>query len=157
MKPIIFLLFLFCCCTSPALSQEVVAAAGLDGNANGYSASWTVGEVAITTLLADTMYLTQGFQQSNLIVSPQTGLQMLDLELSVFPNPTSSKVYIELDKYPENMSYAIYNGLGSLIEQRTIASSRTVINFSTYANGQYLLHLTRNFNEPVQTFKIIKR
>lgn len=156
MKKIYIINILLLTC-SLLYAQKVVSPGGETQTISGYEISWTLGEVAIETVSDETTILSQGFQQSNLEVNPQTGIQLVGIDLKVFPNPTENFINVQFGQAMEKVSYEIYNNMGSLVAKNEITSTNTKLNFTSYASGQYILKLIKNTNEPIQTFKIIKR
>ncbi|MEN8251134.1 MAG: T9SS type A sorting domain-containing protein [Bacteroidota bacterium] len=153
----IFILYILILGCFILTAQEVVSSGGEAGTAAGYEISWTVGEPVIETVSDGTNTLTQGFHQTKLTVTSVNEFSISGIELKVFPNPTEDYVHIHISEVVEEVSYAIYNSLGSLVEKKEIISTKTKLNFTPYASGTYILRLNRNTNEPLQTFKIIKR
>ena len=79
-----------------AQKLEVVATSGDFYENSSLSLSWTLGEVAVETLVGDNIILTQGFQQSKLTVTAIDELQSPGIELTVYPNPTNRFLFIEV-------------------------------------------------------------
>jgi len=75
-------------------SQEVVSSAGETQTIPGIEISWTIGEPVIETVSSGSSVLTQGFHQTKLTVTTIDELLFSDLELKVYPNPTSEFVII---------------------------------------------------------------
>lgn len=157
MKIFISLFILLFVYTTDLFAQKTVAAAGHSEETADYQVSWTLGDLVIITADTDNTILTQGFQQPSLTVNPQTSIQVTGIELKVFPNPTADFVNIHFSEFENNASFAVYNQNGSLVEQREITSSQTQVNFTSLASGQYILRITRNKTQPLQSFKIVKR
>ncbi|MEN8118484.1 MAG: T9SS type A sorting domain-containing protein [Bacteroidota bacterium] len=156
MKKITFL-FVLAIVSTALFAQEVVSSGGETQTASGYEVSWTIGEAVIETVTGGTNTLTQGFHQSKLTLTAINEFPVSEIGLKVYPNPTENFVYIQFSELVENVSYAVYNNLGNLIEKKEIVSTKTKLNFTPYASGQYILKLTRDTNQPLQTFKIIKK
>ncbi|MEN8118486.1 MAG: T9SS type A sorting domain-containing protein [Bacteroidota bacterium] len=138
-------------------AQEVISTAGKTQTASGYEISWTIGEPVIETVTDGTNTLTQGFHQSKLTVTAINEFPVSEIGLKVYPNPTENFVHIQFSELIEDVHYALYNNAGSLIENNTIRSTKTKLNLKQYVSGQYILKLTRDTNQPLQTFKIIKK
>lgn len=69
--------------------------------------------------------------------------------IKVYPNPVSTNIYI--NRANLNMSYAIYNLVGTEIIKGKIASNNEKINFENFSNGMYFLKF-----ENGTTIKFIK-
>lgn len=146
-----------CALTMTLKGQQVISSAGGSATGVGVQLSWTVGEPVIATLTGSSAILTQGFHQSKLTITAIDPALYPELELSVFPNPvsTSLKLQITGDQY-KNLSYRLYNIEGKTILSKTIQASPEMINMELYTSGTYLLKVLRDETVPVKTFKIIK-
>ncbi|MEZ5072805.1 MAG: hypothetical protein R2751_18085 [Bacteroidales bacterium] len=79
------------------LTPSVVASAGGYAEGSNFSISWTLGELAVSTLTGGNLILTQGFQQP-LAMSTGTGPVIAELSnISVFPNPVEEMIHIRFD------------------------------------------------------------
>ena len=80
-----------------------------------------------------------------------------DVQLMVYPNPTSQWLYLRADeKKLKHGSYKLYNAQGQLITESKITDNETVINMANYPTGMYLLTVSSDSTEP-KTFKILKK
>lgn len=153
----IFIFIVLTLISSVLFSQEVVSSSGETKTVSGYEVSWTVGEIVIETVSSGANILTQGFHQSKLTITSVTKFDYPGIEMNVFPNPTSDNVNIHFNKLIENSSYSLFDMSGKLVEKKKINSTNTELSLKKYTSGQYILKLIRNTNQPLQTFKIIKK
>ncbi|MFL9843539.1 T9SS type A sorting domain-containing protein [Flavobacterium rhizosphaerae] len=72
--------------------------------------------------------------------------------IRIYPNPVKDKVTIE--NIQDIAGYAVYNVLGSIIQQGTLNTGQNSISFSEFNKGIYLLTITTNSGS--KTVKIIK-
>jgi hypothetical protein len=137
--------------------QQVISSAGGSATGTGVQLSWTVGEPVIETFTGSSAILTQGFHQSKLTITAIDFALYPELELSVFPNPvsTSMRLQIKGDQF-KNLSYQLYNIEGKSMLSKTIQASPEIINMEFYTSGTYLLKVFRDETVPVKTFKVIK-
>jgi hypothetical protein len=79
----------------------------------------------------------------------------LDIDLSIYPNPTKGKLNIETNKA---ISYSIYNILGQSVKLKGELenSSKKSINLSHLPDGIYILKV-KDDSENSKSFKIIKK
>jgi len=87
--------------TVPAMAQrlspEVIATTGGYRATNGIQISWTLGEIATTTLVGGGTILTQGFHQplessvSSVFVSPSVATT----RAMIYPNPARDVLFVE--------------------------------------------------------------
>lgn len=77
------------------------------------------------------------------------------LLVSIYPNPTTNKVTLELSDVGEELTLDMYNLGGKLIEEQSITTSKSVLDLSDYDSGIYLLKLSST--KGVFNTKIIKQ
>ncbi len=155
-RKLINVLILLAIATGSVSAQTVFSANGGTATAAGTQVSWTVGEPVVATVSDGNSTLTQGFQQSKLTVTAIDDLQVQGVEIKVYPNPTSDYVTVHFSNTIEKPAYLLFDLSGRLIEQKNIESTGTKIDMSGYSGGSYILKL-RTAEQPLQTFKIIKR
>ncbi len=138
------------------LERQVVSSSGTTTRTAQYSLSWTLGEVATTTLKKAPYILTQGFQQANILVSSDvTSDELAQMDLSVFPNPAVDHVQISMRNYREGISLNISDLAGKSVLSKTNISSTETIDLSSYASGNYQLTLMQD-GRIVGVYSIIK-
>lgn len=141
-----------------ALSPEVVAASGSHFTGANAQLSWTLGETVIETWFNGTSQITQGFNQTNLIITAIEDLAQ-SIQLQVFPNPTSDRLNIEWQESTQ-MGFALklFDANGRLYWSNEPSSGNTqaTVDLSTYTPGTYYLYLNNQGGNAIKTFKIIK-
>jgi len=155
MKLIILTIFSFLT-TSLLHSQAIVAVSG--GNATGSgSASYTVGQLIVTTNTGDNGSIAQGIQQSiELFTLSNPELMTVTLKAIMYPNPTKDKIMLSLlDNKLEQLSYSIYDMKGRLLKNKRINEENTSIAMKYMVAGVYLLKVHQN-KKQLKVFKIIK-
>ena len=114
--------------------------------------------VQMTWVLGD--LVTGAFDIGQLIVPYGVDVPQYD-DLSslvtLFPNPTSDKVYLilKMDNI-ENCSYWLYDILGREIQNGNLVSDQSELSLSSFESGVYILRIIKE-NTLVQEFKIIKQ
>ncbi len=158
MKKLIYnILLLLLSATGSVTAQTVVSAnGGTATTADGTQVSWTIGETIVATVGDADNTLTQGFHQSKLTVTAIDDIQVSDVEIKVYPNPTSDYVIVHFSKVIEKPTYFLFDLSGRIIEQKSIESTDVKIDMTSFAGGSYILKLN-NGQKPLQAFKIIKR
>ena len=151
---------LFFCSSSFAFSQQVtpqvVASSGDYFVGSSSTLSWTLGEIAIDTYNGTSSTLTQGFQQPQLSFSEIENYAP-EISMSVFPNPTSAEINLEIKENSEILTLQILDASGKLIFTDSYSgNSIKKIDFSSYADGLYLLQVSSPENGLLKTFKIQK-
>jgi len=76
-----------------SMAPSVVSAGGNYQAAGNLSISWTIGDLAITTLRGENLILTQGFQQPSEIGTAIPSREFRG-NILVYPNPVKDELYI---------------------------------------------------------------
>ncbi len=144
-----------------SLSPTVIASAG-DYFENGdVSLSFTVGEVAVTTLQAGDVILTQGFQQP--FELDVTGVKDQEISWSVkaYPNPVKEMLHVRftLEK-PQDFTVMLLDITGKklLVKEYSGVQPSEVkeISFGDYAPGVYFLSIISKDKTVRRIYKIQK-
>ena len=80
-------------------------------------------------------------------------VDQLKIEFSISPNPVQDELTIQSDEL--NLSYAIYNLNGQLLDENNLMISKT-ISVSQFKNGMYLLQLKSENRKSIQKFVVSK-
>jgi hypothetical protein len=140
---------------SPILSQEVIAIGGQYLSNSSGSISYTIGETVIETLTGSNNILTQGFQQTNLIVTAINEAKRLNFEISAYPNPTQDFIRLRIGKENiKGMQYLLYDLNGKLIDKHKLLNQETDISFEHLAPASYILKILDKKTE-LKSFQII--
>ena len=158
-KPLLFFLGLLFSSLgySQSVSPEVTASAGDHFTGTNVQLSWTIGETMIETYVNGSNQLTQGFHQTNLIVTAVEDL-LESFQIKVFPNPATNILNIEWSEISDPLTLTLYDVTGKqLLMQKIVdqAMSKT-LDLTTYAAGGYLLSLSNPDDKTIKTFKILK-
>ena len=139
-------------------AQETIPAAGGDATGlDGSSVSYTIGQITYTTNSSTNGSVAMGVQQPYEI-SIVTGIEAtnINLELSVYPNPTTDRLTLAVkDTELNNLKFQLYDLSGKLIQQDQLREQNTQISMQNLAAATYLLKVTDS-NKVVKTFKIIR-
>ncbi|MCE4565545.1 T9SS type A sorting domain-containing protein [Maribellus sp. CM-23] len=142
---------------SSAQIQSVTAASGAYLQGKNITVSYTLGETIITTLEKPDLKITQGFHQTNLLVTAIDELEKLAVKIEAYPNPVRDNLNLVLSEMlPAETSYELYNSFGSLIIRRKLDALNTKISFQNLGPAVYILKVHRGATT-LKTFKIIKR
>ena len=137
-------------------SQEVISSAGHYDETSGAQVSWTIGEPAIETIISEGNILTQGFQQTKMVITAVISYNE-NIQVFIYPNPTDDLVNIDIFglQFSET-KVGVYTMEGKLLKQQYLITSTSVLNIHGLASGSYLLKVTDK-NNPIKTFKLVKR
>lgn len=153
-KAILTLIFGLSIGAANSRAQEIIATVGnYFENSNG-SIEFTIGEPVTATLSKNDIVLTQGFHQPVLTVLPDKIDPNLHFDLTAYPNPTQDYVILETDHF-EGLNYQLCNLEGKLINQNTLTTNQTEIDFSSLEPSLFFLRIYEG-TKVIQTFKIIK-
>jgi hypothetical protein len=140
-----------------SLTPEVMATSGDFFSTTAGSLSWTLGEPVVETFSNVTSTLTQGFQQSEINLN---GIEELntDICVSVYPNPTSGKIYVQFTN-PQHAytSLNLYALNGTLLKTVDVFNNQEFYtDISAFPNGTYIMTITDK-NQLHQSITILKR
>jgi len=156
----VLLIILPCGLLAQKLTPTVVSSGGSYHSAGGYTLSATVGEIAVTTLKAATLTLTQGFQQPYDIGVgiKETGL---DWSITAYPNPVSQFLNIRFDvTEPLDLNVEIMDiaGRKHLVRDLYYVTRGDIVTFdlSGLTRGVYLVRIFTPDRRVQKTYKIQK-
>jgi hypothetical protein len=150
-------LLLLCLGITTLKAQQSANAAGGDATGTGGSASYSVGQVAYTSVTGSNGSSNQGVQQPyEFFVTGIDDYKDISLTVTVFPNPTQSVVNLKVESTAfENLSFQLYTVNGQLLASSKITEALTTIPMQALAAGPYLLRVV-NSEKPLKSFTIIK-
>lgn len=154
----IFLVFLVMVFYNTALSQtiskRVIGTSGNTLSNSNLKISWTIGEPVVGIMTASGRQLGNGYHPSLNVQALSVEESLLDVQLRVYPNPTSQMLYVS---HPELNSFLIQISdlNGKLIYSNTI-NKEEPLDVSNYSQGMYLVTIENKQSNKKNTYKIIK-
>lgn len=140
-------------------SQESVVVAGGSASGTGGSSSYSIGQIAYTSLPGTDEYAMQGIQQPYEITTlGNEEFTGINLVMTAYPNPTIDvlNLLITSDKW-DNLSYSLFDINGKTISRNLqITTSETSVPMQGLNQGIYFLAVNSG-NKTIKTFKIIKK
>ena len=136
---------------------ETVPASGGEATGGGGTSSYSVGQITYTTDNGTNGSVAKGVQQPYEI-SIVTGIEAtnINLELSVYPNPTTDRLTLAVkDTELNNLKFQLYDLSGKLIQQDQLRDQSTQISMQSLSAGTYLLKVSDN-TKTIKIFKIIR-
>jgi hypothetical protein len=119
-----------------AQRQDVIASGGdYFSNSNG-SLTWTCGEIITEPFSANGVSISQGFNQTNLVITTVEEFLTENFNVIAFPNPTNDFVIIKSDK-SELLNYQLFDLKGNLLKQETNNNSIQQISLKQLPTGIY--------------------
>ena len=142
-----------------AISQtsdiELISSSGDSFNNSTYQLDWSIGECITATFITSNFIITQGFHQNSYQILMIDDFRV-DIEMKVYPNPTTNFVSLEVDSSKiGNMQYILTSIDGKVLQIKKVAEDKEQINFSNYAIGTYFITVLKG-NKLIKSFKIIK-
>lgn len=142
------------------LSQDTSLSSGGNATGQGGTASYSIGQIVYTTVSGSGGTSNQGVQQP-FEISTSSGEEITFIKLSivVYPNPSSSYLNLQIDKFEEyrfrNLYYQLMNISGREIFAEKILASETSISLVNVMSATYILRVA-NEGKIIKSFKIIK-
>jgi len=142
--------------------QLIASGGGYFENAvAGLSVSWTLGEVAYTTLSSTDYILTQGFQQGNLFTTSVDKLGITQNDITIYPNPARDyvKVKFEIPIASGKATFDLYDITGRKVISKVMNVEQSVpaeLNLSEIRSGIYLIKVTLEKDNLNRIVKLVK-
>jgi hypothetical protein len=153
-------IFVICCLlgwgTTAIFAQKGTVATGGVGSGAGGSVTYTIGETNYITATGSGGQVTQGLQQPYEIFVLAATAAELNVNLSLYPNPTTDNVVIKVEgNNVESLRYELYDMDGRLLATSEMLSNETSILMRDYSSATYFVRVINNKNES-KNFKINK-
>ncbi|MEJ7738360.1 MAG: T9SS type A sorting domain-containing protein [Chitinophagaceae bacterium] len=143
-------------------SPAVIASGGGTTKTGSIYLDWTLGELAIESIKSAKYMYTQGFHQPVLVVERienNSNLIVKNYSISVFPNPATSILTIQLHFIPATpLSVSLFDGHGKLILRKKIPAISQLfqLNVGAYAQGAYYLQIQNTEGSVLSNYNVIK-
>ena len=140
---------------SQTISKQVIGTAGKTQSNSNLKVSWTTGEPVVGLMTAGGNQLGNGYYPALNLQALSVEDNVLDVQLRVYPNPTSQSLYIT---HPELNSFGItiVDLNGKLLYSGTIDKEEP-LDVSNYIQGIYLVTVESPASHKKNTYKIIKK
>lgn len=152
------IIIFFLCVFSKIQAQQTVDASGGEAIGSGGNVSYSIGQTVFTTHTGSNGSVAQGVQQPYEITTVLAidSAEGINLQLSVFPNPSSDFINLKIENYEfQIISYQLYDANGKLYRDSNTTELETKIEIGNLPTGLYFLDISDE-NRKVKTFKIIK-
>ncbi len=140
-----------------SVAQESPTASGGEATGTGGAVNYSVGQIVYTTATGTNGSVAQGVQQP-FEISVTTGIEKtaINLELSVYPNPTSNFLTLKVADFEGSiLGYQLVDMQGKLLKSKENIGNTSTINMDELPKAIYFLTV-RDEKQLVKTFKIIK-
>ncbi|MFT6844835.1 MAG: hypothetical protein ACJAUV_001023 [Flavobacteriales bacterium] len=136
-------------------AQESPTAAGGEATGTGGTSSYSLGQVVYTTATGTNGSVAQGMQQPyEISVTIGVNETTINLELSVYPNPTTNYLTLKVDDF-ETLNFQLIDLQGKVIENKKVTATTSTIEMEELPKAIYFLKVTKD-NQLIKTFKVIK-
>lgn len=136
-------------------AQSNTVSAGGTASGSGGSATYTIGQIDYSNASGSNGSINEGVQQPYEFFRDLGIAEGHQLELSVYPNPATDIIVLELGESQDDLTYLLYDTNGKLIERHPIKSTQTQIDLSELSAGEYHLRIEERSIE-IENIKIIK-
>ena len=153
---LILLMGSICSVHAQNADQQVIASSG-DATSNGdMQLSWTLGQVVGSSTSNNSIFLNEGFQQSE-VITIELGATPEAQLITIYPNPTVDYIQVQTSQKRGLGSYQLASLKGEILIEKLEAdfSKENKINMIDFADGIYLLTI-RTDDQAIKQFKIIK-
>lgn len=153
-KLIVFLMELLIAASMYA--QQSSNSSGGNATGAGGTSSYSIGQLFYTDYSNSGGFVKQGVQLPYEVYVTEITNKFLDIDLKIYPNPTSNKLTLNINNIDySSLSYQLNDMQGKCIQNQKIESNSTIISIGNLSKGVYFLSIIKNRIE-VKTFKIIK-
>lgn len=155
MKHFVWILLMTSIGYSQTISKQVIGTAGKTQSNSNLKVSWTAGEPVVGLMTAGGNQLGNGYYPAMDLQALSIDDATLNVEIKVYPNPTSQSLYVS---HPEYNSFSIYIAdiNGKQVYAGTI-EKEVPLDVSSYTHGMYLITVENKESNKKNTYKIIKK
>ncbi len=157
---LLFLVILFQNSEAQSYSQsvEVVSSGGGETTGGNYSNFSVIGETFVNNCIVNGNYKTAIGFLNDVVCGIITGIDETVLnneDISIFPNPTSNELFIEMQNI-KDVSISIFNSFGQSVFTSRVQSENGSIDISRLRTGIYFVEIKDLKGNVLLSEKIIK-
>ena len=153
MKKKIFTTMAIAAAAVASFGQSAISTAGFEASGDG-TLSATIGQTAFMAVANENGSISQGVQQAYEITT-ETGIDVTEIQLSAYPNPTSDVLNLQINGEFGTVAYALYTNTSKRVAKGVVNGSETQIQMGAFKPGLYFLDVKAD-GKTVKRFKIIK-
>jgi len=136
-------------------AQQGTVSSGATVSAAEGSISNAIGQVAFLHAAAHNGSINQGLQQPYMIQQVSVKEPNIDIELKIYPNPTTDVIWIEATPGYAALYCKLTDAAGKILVFSKLQTEKTALSMQAYATGTYFLNILHHHSH-IQTFKITK-
>jgi hypothetical protein len=158
MKKILYILLLTTFgANAQSISNQVISSYGLSAANGSAQTDVTIGETVVKTVGDGNNTLTQGFHQTNLIVTTVKENETTN-NYQFYPNPVNEMLNFNYNNTTnEPVTLYLFDVNGKLLWSKQHVTDNEQINFNDKTKGTYFLKVTDIKNNELKTIKVIKQ
>jgi PKD repeat protein len=146
---------------SPALpySPELLTTSGNFDTSGISTLSWSIGECMIETYTGTNNILTQGFHQTDYLITEIDEVNDPDYSINIFPNPAKENLTIEIiTSDPEILTLYFSDEIGKILIRENMKSEERLrtINLQGISTGIYFLSIVSESGKIIKSYKVQK-
>ena len=141
---------------SQTVSKQVISPLGGTAFSDTHKLSYTTGEVVVGAMTSEdgSIQLGNGYYPSLDLSTLNTESAELQLQVKVFPNPTTETIFII---HPISNSFKVFiSDLTGKVLLKKEVGKQEPINIESYPTGTYLINVTTE-DKKTNSYKIIKQ
>jgi hypothetical protein len=120
------------------------------------SISYSIGQVAYSSISNSNGSVSQGVQQAYQISTLNVKENVFNFSLNAYPNPTVDNLTLHVGNYrQEQLVYRLLDTGGKLLSEAKLQGQETIIEMQHLATATYFVEVHHE-GKKVQSFKIIK-
>lgn len=135
------------------ISPQVISSTGDIVESTDIHISWTLGEFSVATIGTNPK-LTQGFQQSNIVVQSTVEDPHFSNLIAVFPNPVEDVLNVQFENAHIEFAVELIDAHGKILQKPNFTNAIR-IQMNHLPSGNYYLRI-RDSKNIIHTSKIIK-
>jgi len=139
---------------SQEIKSYVISTTGASIMGEGGALYLSIGEPMNTEITGGDIMISQGFLQVS-ISETSNNSNLLSEPISVYPNPTSASLVVEMPEMDGEYHYELFDVLGNAIRKNQLSDVRSHLDFSLLDAGTYLLRVRKD-DSASKTLKIVK-
>ena len=157
MKKLIYIFILFTFgANAQSISNQVISSYGLSAVNGSAQTDVTIGEPVTATVSDGNNTLTQGFHQTNLVITTIKENETTN-NYQFYPNPVNEALNFSYNNTTnEPVTLYLFDVNGKLLWSKQNITDNEQINFNDKTKGTYLIKVTDNKNNEIKTIKVVK-
>jgi len=119
-------------------AQQAISAAGGNASGSGGKVSYSIGQLFYSYNTSPDYSVAQGVQQpwEISIITEIAEAESINLKYSVYPNPVSDNLILEIDDFDnEKLEYILFDINGKLLKNDKIKDRNTIISLQDLSNS----------------------